>query len=404
MKAAINSRLLQTISPREKPFDVRDTKLTGFILRVNPTGRITYVCEYGRGKRINIGRADILTPSEARDQAMGILADAQKGKDPMEVRRKVKGHTLSSFIDEIYSPWANTHQKSANTTISRLRANFLPIFGNKQLSDITPLQIEKWRSERLESGAKAASVNRYLATLKAALSRAVEWELITENPLRTVKQLRLDGSARVRFLDEEEESRLLAALNERESELRQGRQSANQWRSDRGYAPLPELENFADHIKPMILISLNTGLRRGELFNLTWDDLDLPRSTLTVRGGGAKSGQTRHLPLNSEALDILNLWRAQQTGNGLVFQSKHGNRFDNVNSAFRRLLSNAQIVSFRWHDLRHSFASHLVMAGVDLNTVRELLGHADIKMTLRYAHLAPAVKATAVQKLVRAEP
>ena len=155
-------------------------------------------------------------------------------------------------------------------------------------------------------------------------------------------------------------------------------------------------------MKPMILLALNTGLRRGELFNLAWKDLNLDRAMLTVRGEGAKSGQTRHVPLNEEALEALKVWRGNALGsNELVFPGKNGGRLANVNTAFRRVLNDTGINAFRWHDLRHTFASKLVMAGVDLNTVRELLGHADIKMTLRYAHLSPHVKAAAVQKLLR---
>lgn len=151
----------------------------------------------------------------------------------------------------------------------------------------------------------------------------------------------------------------------------------------------------------MVLLSMNTGIRQGELFNLTWANINFQQAILIVAGDKAKSGKTRHIPLNSEALTALKTWH-QQTNDkeGLVFPSKTSHPFNNIRKAWQRVLKLANISNFRWHDLRHHFASKLVMAGVDLNTVRELLGHSDIKMTLRYAHLAPEHKANAVEKLV----
>jgi len=169
----------------------------------------------------------------------------------------------------------------------------------------------------------------------------------------------------------------------------------------RGYKLLPNLRKlpFADYLKPLIILDLNTGLRRGELFNLKWNDVD--RAMLTVKGEGAKTGQTRHVPLNQEAYSVLYQWKTQSQDNKLVFPGKGGGRLTNVNNSWRKLLKDANITDFRFHDMRHHFASRLVMAGVDLNTVRELLGHADIKMTLRYSHLSPQVKQAAVDKLVK---
>jgi integrase len=150
----------------------------------------------------------------------------------------------------------------------------------------------------------------------------------------------------------------------------------------------------------MVMLSLNTGLRRGELFHLRWADINFDQKILTVQGGGAKSGKTRHIPLNQPALEVLTGWYAlSKNRNEWVFVGNTGNPFDNVNKSWREVLRQAEIPHFRWHDLRHTFSSWLVMKRVDLNTVRELLGHAELKMTLRYAHLAPEHKAIAFEML-----
>lgn len=147
-----------------------------------------------------------------------------------------------------------------------------------------------------------------------------------------------------------------------------------------------------------MLLSLNTGMRRGEVFNLTWADIDLENKLITVEGDTSKSGQTRHIPMNKETVATIEGWRKQHPRNsGYVFPGKDGKRLDNVKKSWDGLLKLARIESFRWHDLRHTFASKLVMAGVPLNTVRDLLGHSDLAMTLRYAHLAPDSKAAAVE-------
>lgn len=182
------------------------------------------------------------------------------------------------------------------------------------------------------------------------------------------------------------------------------RDSANHWRKERGYALLRSRRAlaFTDHLKPLVILSINTGLRRGELFDLDWSNVDLERRILTVAGTTAKSKRTRHVPLNREATLVLQSWRAQSDkAEGLVFVNDAGQRFDRVNSSWRRLLKDASISGFRWHDMRHHFASRLVMGGVDLNAVRELLGHSDYAMTLRYAHLAPEHKLKAVEVLDR---
>jgi integrase len=402
MQAFISSRLITTLKADAKPYEVRDSKLKGFLLRVQPSGAKSYIVEYGRGKRITLGSVEVLTPAQARDRAVEILADVVKGTDPQAVKRAAKVSDFKSYVQQEYGPWVVAHRKDGSATLARLKACFFEELGSKKLVEINPWIMDKWRSTRIKDGLSKATVNRDLTALKACLAKAVEWGFLEAHPLAKLKPSKLDQGAKPRFLAEGEETRLRAALDARENRIRQERHNANEWRRERDYELLPDLDGtFADHLKPMVLLSINTGLRQGELFGLTWENVDLDRAYLTVEGGNAKSGKTRHIPLNGEATAVLVAWQAKSSEpRGLVFPSQDGKPFDNVQKAWTAVLDAAGIKAFRWHDLRHHFASRLVMAGVDLNTVRELLGHADIKMTLRYAHLAPEHKAAAVAKLI----
>lgn len=403
MKATINTSLLARLKPGSKPYDVRDDKLTGFLVRVNISGKLLYMCEYARGKRVTIGRTDALTPTQARDKAQVILGDVAKGIDPSNKSKKKLSITLHEFISEHYKPWVIEHRKSGSKTLDHINRCFTKPFGDKPLIDFTPALIDQWRTQRLKNGCSTETVNRDIATFKAAISKAVLWGIIEKHPLEKLKLLKSDRSSKVRFLSPEEEQSLRNAAIAREATMRAERDRANQWRKERGYTLHQNLNQFAfaDHLRPMILLSINTGLRRGELFSLKWENVNFARAVLTIEGAYAKSGKTRHIPLNTEALQVLKSWRQQTNGADLVFSNKDGKRFDTIKKGWAGILNAANIKNFRWHDLRHHFASRLVMADVDLNTVRELLGHSDMSMTLRYAHLAPEHKANAVEKLVK---
>jgi integrase len=401
MKALIGQRLIKSLQPQSKPYEIRDTRQDGFILRVQPSGSMSYICEYTRGKRITIAKVTAIKPEQARDRAGEIIAQAKGGKDPIQEKRKEQAGTLRDYIEKKYGPWVEANRKTGAATVARIKTCFKDLL-KFQLADLTAWQLEKWKTARLKAGKKAATVNRDLTALKAALSKAMEWGMLNAHPLAKVKPAKVDRSKKVRFLDPAEEKRLRQALEDRNEVMRKERDSANQWRSDRGYQPLPSLRDVAypDHMTPMVLLSINTGIRRGEMFSMTWQNVDLQRAMLTIEGDNAKSGSTRHVPLNDEALTVLKKWREQTNGTTLVFPGKKGQPMDNIKKAWSGIVKAAKLQNFRWHDLRHHFASRLVMAGVVLNTVRDLLGHADIKMTLRYAHLAPEHKAAAVAKLL----
>lgn len=414
MKAKITAQVLATLPDAgSNPYEVNDTELRGFQLRVGKSQTRTYQCVYrlrdsGCRHRYILGRSPALTPAQARDEARKILGDVARGIDPNAARRarrkEARKPTLLTFLDDHYAPWAGTHLGTADKTVARIKRAFT-WFSQKRLDSLTSWQLDKWKSDQLKAGLSPLTVNRELAALRAVLTKAVEWDLLPEHPLRRVKQLKVDDDHRVRYLTDTEEQRLFGALDARDDLARDKRAKHARWLEERGFAPVPLIKEaeFIDHLRPMILLSMNTGLRRGELFKLKCSDIDIGRRQLKVRAAAAKSGRSRHVPLNDEAFEVIERWLLQRVGQAddLVFPGKDGRPLTDLSSAWERLRKAAQLTDFRWHDLRHHFASRLVMAGVDLNTVRELLGHADLKMTLRYAHLAPEHKAQAVAKLVR---
>lgn len=405
MQTALTQMAVDKLTTPTTKIDYRDTRLKGLVLRVMPSGSKSYYCEYARGKRVWLGRADVLGVSEARESARAILADFYRGIDPIEARKpKAVIPTYREFLDGDYAAWAKSNQKAHEQNLKRLATAFKTLL-DSPIDKITGLDIERWRAVQVERGLSNQTINRDLASIKASFNRAVDWGLLTVNPLAKIKKSRVDDCMKVRFLSEAEERRLRAAIEAREERRRVERDSANRWRAERGYVLLPSLRDFVftDHVKPLILLSMNTGCRRGELFDLTWSNVDLSRRILTVTGATAKSRRTRHIPLNREATSVLLNWRAQcEDTSSLVFMNEQGERFDRANSSWRRLLKDAEISEFRWHDMRHHFASRLAMGGVDLNTIRELLGHSDYAMTLRYAHLAPEFKLKAVEVLDQA--
>ena len=242
---------------------------------------------------------------------------------------------------------------------------------------------------------RAARINRDLTAPKARLSKAVQWRFVSVHPLQGVKRSKEDTTAVVRFLHADEEASLRAALLARDEERRRGRISANEWRRERGYELLPESGTYTDHLTPIVFLAINTGLRRGELLQLIWEDVDLDRAILTVRREVAKSGKTHHVPLNGEAVKALRERQGHERTR-LVFPGENSEQMTHLKSAWTRVAKPAKLRAFRFHDLRHTFASKLVQRGVDLNAVRELLGHSDFSLTLRYAHLAAENKAAAV--------
>ena len=225
---------------------------------------------------------------------------------------------------------------------------------------------ERYKRQRKDDGVSEATINRELAFLKNLFTKALEWGKATENPVKKVRLYR-EQNARTRYLTEDEEARLLAVCG-------------------------PQL-------RPLVVTALHTGFRASELRSLTWADVEINRRMITVRAGYAKHGEARSVPMNQLLTDILKSVKIADTQGDKVFCSREGMPYRSFRSAFERAVRKAGIADFTFHDLRHTFASRLVMAGVDLPTVKELLGHRDISMTMRYTHLSSDHKQAAVGKL-----
>ncbi len=400
------------LAPQGAPFDVRDTELKGLLLRVQPTGKRTWFYQYrtpqGRQTRLKLGDHPGLSPDGARGIAMERATEAAAGVDLVGRKRnavaetkRLRLSTLRAFLDGRYKPWAQAHLKSWKMQIERIESDFADWL-DKPMHEMVPFAIEGLRQRWKREGLSPKSINRDIQRLQSVLSRAVDWGVLDRHPFEGLKPLKTDKTGRVRYLSPKEEQSLRDALIAREWRICTRRATANKWRSIRGRELLPALTgDYVDYLRPMVLLALNTGLRRGEIFGLTWGRLDLTGKMLTVIASSTKSGQTRNVPLNTEALDVLNAWKQRNTQTGaadFVFTHK-GKALRSVNFSWPTTTEAAGLIDFHFHDLRHHFASRLVMAGVDLNTVRELLGHSEIKMTLRYAHLAPDGLARAVQMI-----
>ncbi|MGF1757942.1 site-specific integrase [Photobacterium sagamiensis] len=405
LKKKISASSIKQLTVEEKRLN--DTEIPGFHARISKLGRIVYYLYYRLdGKQVNfkIGPASDLTPAQARDLAREKMGEVAKGNDVHAVKKQAREEVLrrkhlilSIFLEERYLPYLQTRNpKTAARIVNHLRSRF-DFLMDRDLDQITPWDIEKWRSEQRKLGRAPATINYTVNTLKGALSRAVEWGLIEYHELSKVKAIKSDNT-RVRYLSQMEEKRLRHALKERDQNIRASRVSANEHREKRHKEPYPSLNDvaFADYLEPLVLLAMNTGLRRGELLGLAWADISFSGRYLTVRASNAKSKEGRIVPLNNEVFSTLESWRQQNPDSLYIYEGKTGQPLTDVKKPWALVLEVAFIIDFKFHDLRHHFASKLVMAGVDLNTVRELLGHADLNMTLRYAHLAPEHKAAAV--------
>jgi integrase len=276
---------------------------------------------------------------------------------------RAKAVSFSALADSALE-WSKAHKLSYDDDVIR-KKRIVERFGSRSAELITAQDIEKWFAEQTW---KPATFNRYKALFSLIYRLGINSGKVKINPARGVKT-RTENNARIRFLSTEEESSLRQKIEEQYPER------------------LPEFE-----------IALHTGMRRSEQYGLTWDCVDLERRILTIPR--SKHGGTRYVFLNDTALAALQVLWKFANGAGRVFSNGYTSETSyGAREWFEKCAKATKIENFTWHSLRHTFASNLVMRGVDIRTVQELMGHKTIQMTLRYAHLAPQHQLAAVQRL-----
>ncbi|HEY1647066.1 MAG TPA: site-specific integrase [Terracidiphilus sp.] len=244
-------------------------------------------------------------------------------------------------------------------------------FGDRQAESINKQEIVRFLMDLADEREwSAASYNRWQTSISLVFRVAVENEKIALNPASKIKK-KTENNGRIRFLNDSEEKTLLQYIG----------------------------KHYPEHV-PAFLISAHTGIRAGEQFRMQWNDIDFERRILTIPK--TKNGDIRYIPLNQTAFAAVTSLYKKRTQLPWVFLNSEGGQLRSQRDWFDRVLEATELPDYTWHCNRHTFASRLVMNGVDLRTVGELLGHRTFQMTMRYAHLAADHKLEAVSRLDKA--
>jgi site-specific recombinase XerD len=365
-----------TCPPGRSHVEVFDPVLKGFYLDLLASGRKSFRLRYRFNQQlrvITLGDAAEMSLEDARQAAREWLRKCKSGTDPLALPAHVLGPTVAAFFVEQYLPYIKSYKRSWDTDDSMMRNHLLPKLGHKHMGTLTPPDVAIFVEQMKSEGYAPGTCNRALVLLRYGFTLALRWKLpgVLSNPVKEVKNLRDDNKIE-RFLTTEQMARLMAEVRESESGMLQ-------------------------HI---VLFLLYTGARKREVLDAKWVDVDWERKSWRLPK--TKSGKIRHIPLSVGALQLLGHLRDQSASQGEVGHAiraewaqrpifanpKTGLPYVSFFYSWDTARKRAGLPELRVHDLRHSFASFLVNAGRSLYEVQELLGHADIRTTSRYAHLS----------------
>jgi site-specific recombinase XerD len=362
--------------PDRSHIEVFDPVLKGFYVDVLASGRKSFRLRYRFNLKLRIvtlGDAAYMPLDDARQAARELLRKAKLGNDPLERPSSVLGPTVASFFLDQYLPYIKSYKRSWVTDDSMMRNHLLPMLGHKHMGAISASDVAVFVDQLRTRGYAPGTCNRALVLLRYGFTLALRWKVagVTSNPVQEIKNLRDDNKLE-RFLTNEQMARLMVAVRESDSGMLQ-------------------------HI---VLFLLYTGARKREVLDATWADVDWGRKSWRIPK--TKSGKIRHIPLSAGAMQLLSTLREmteQLGGMNSVAKGQLATRhifanpqtgvpYSSFYYSWDAARKRAGLPELRVHDLRHSFASFLVNAGRSLYEVQELLGHADIRTTSRYAHLS----------------
>lgn len=377
VKLALDDALVEQFlaRPISKRFTVSDKYARGLSLELRPSGEGSWRYRYtyaGKQECLTIGVLSEITLSQARKQVNEIASRIYQGENPVRsLRRQLSGvcPTLKEFVDDYYLPHIRSYKRCVTADLTLLDNHLIPAFGRYRLNSIVRQDVLNFQREKQAAGYKPAYCNRFLVLLGFCFNLAIKWEIpgVTKNPVKLVPLLKANNKIE-RFMTKDESSRLLVAINA---------------------SPNPLLKYF-------VLLALLTGMRKREILDARWQDIDWDRGLWFIPQ--SKSGTSRHVPLSSNAVSVLRelqkklpnlLKQGDLLENPWIIPNwKTGKPFKSIFNSWDTVRKIAGLADLRIHDLRHSFASALVNQGVPIYDVQKLLGHQDIKTTQRYAHFS----------------
>ncbi len=328
-----------------------------FRRRGSPHWWIRFADENGRIRRESTGTTEKKLAREILGKNKTLVVEGRYLD-----KKKIPKTTFFQLCGEYWETWGkHKRMKGLREMIEIWKTGV----GDVPLKDLSQRKIERFLNRRMKKdGISAATRNRHLTMLKAMLNKALKWGMISQNPAVDIERLR-EKNGRLRFLDQEEIRRFLNAAS--------------------------------DCFRPILVTALHTGMRRGEIINLMWPEVDLKNRIITVLE--SKSGKKRMIPIDDTLHETLHIFPSRFKRGYVFLSPRTGERWVDFKKQFHTAIDRAGIEDFRFHDTRHTFASHLVMAGVDIKTVQELLGHATLTMTMKYSHLAPDHRTRAIRIL-----
>jgi site-specific recombinase XerD len=353
---------IAVLQAQSKPQRGRESaKVRGVYEREPGVWYIRYVDSQGRYRREKAG-----TKSAAIDLYRKRKTEALMGKKlPEKLRRATI--TFADIARDALA-YSKAHKLTYEDDVARME-RILNWFRDRSADSVTPQEIERHFEECIEQEEWAAStVNHYRSLLSLTYRLAIRNGKASINPARSTRHRKEDNS-RVRYLTQDEDVKLRKVI-------------AEEWTEH-----MPELD-----------LAVHTGMRLGEMYGLTWDNVNLTGRILTIPR--SKNGERRHVRLNSVAVAALVAFAGRGNGTGPVIRNARGEPLCGPRYWFEKAIVKAAIEGFHWHDLRHTFASRLTMAGVGLRAVQDALGHKSVAMTVRYSHLAPDFLQDVVDKLV----